>query len=375
MKVNQVSLSEKNWSESLATLTVNPDLLIVFVSPKFKAKQKVLSYLNKNYPKAVVCGCSTSGEISDVTVKDRTISLTAIQFKTTKLKLVSVNVNNMSGSYNAGEQIGYMLKDEKLKHVMILSDGLRINGADLVSGLKHNLPSISITGGLAGDGEDFENTFVIRNSDILDTAVLGLGFYGDNLNVNYSSKGGWDGFGIDRVVTKSKNNILYELDGKPALKIYKELLGEDAKKLPSSGLLFPVNLRKDKDDIPVVRGISGINEADQSLIFGANILEGSYARLMKGNINKLIAGAKESAVSVSQVATELIELAIVISCVGRRLVLKQLVEEELDVVRDLIGNKSKITGFYSYGEIAPLGKTSLCELHHQTMTITTLSEC
>ena len=375
MKVNQVSLSEKNWSQTLTSITVVPHLLLLFVSPDFGPKKDVISHLNRKYPDAIVFGCSSAGEISDVIVKDNTISLTAIEFDKTCLKLVSVKVNKMNDSFKAGVNIGRMLSDKHLKHVMVLSDGLKVNGVDLTSGIKSNLLNTSVTGGMAGDGEDFEKTFVIRNNEILENAVLGLGFYGDSLNVSYSAKGGWDGFGIERLVTKSKKNVLYELDGKPALEIYKNILGEDAKKLPSSGLLFPVNMKKGKDDIAVVRGISGINEKDKSLIFGVNIQEGVSLRLMKGNIDRLITGAKESAVSACITLKENSELVIVISCIGRRLVLKQLVEEEIEIIRNVVGDNPKITGFYSYGEIAPLEDVSLCELHHQTMTITTLSEC
>ncbi|WP_405292021.1 FIST signal transduction protein [Algibacter sp. Ld11] len=374
MKVNQISLSENNWKQGLDSIVINPNLIMLFVSPDFGIIDEVLSRINRVFPKATIFGCSTAGEISDVAVKDKTISLTAIQFDNTCLKLVAVELNETVDSGKAGERIGNMLYMDSLKHVMILSDGLNINGADLVLGLKYTLPNISVTGGLAADGEDFQKTFVIRNNERLENVVLGLGFYGDNLRVSYSSKGGWDGFGIERLVTKSNKNILYELDGKPVLKLYKELLGEDAQKLPSSGLLFPVSIRPDKYARAVVRGLSGINEAEQSLIFGANIEEGSYLRLMKGNIDRLIVGAEESAISVSQDLKETLELVILISCVGRRLVLKQLVEEEIDAVRGVIGSEPKITGFYSYGEIAPLDE-SLCELHHQTMTITTLSEC
>jgi hypothetical protein len=375
MKVNQVSLHENNWLQTLGSITVNPHLLLLFVSPNFKNKKGVISHLNKKYPEAIVFGCSSAGEISDVNVNDKTITLTAIEFDKTCLKLVSFKLNSMSDSFEAGEKIGAMLDNKGLKHIMLLSDGLKVNGADLAMGIRSKLPNISVTGGLAGDGEDFEKTFVIRNNEILEGTVLGLGFYGSSLNVSYSAKGGWDGFGIDRLVTKSKKNVLYELDGKPALEIYKNILGEDAMHLPSSGLLFPVSMKKDKDDIAVVRGISGISEKDQSLIFGANIPEGVHLRLMKGNIDRLIAGAEESAISACKGVTEVSELVLIISCVGRRLVLKQLVEEEIETVRQVVGDKPKITGFYSYGEIAPLENVSLCELHHQTMTLTTLSEC
>jgi hypothetical protein len=204
---------------------------------------------------------------------------------------------------------------------------------------------------------------------------VGLGFYGDNLKVGFSSRGGWDSFGIDRLVTRSNNNVLYELDGKPALETYKSFLGDKAKDLPSSGLLFPLSMRNEKDAIPVVRTILGINEDKQSLTFAGNIPEGSYVRLMKANIDRLIDGAENSAKNTSKSLKETPELAILISCVGRRLVLKQLVEEEVEVVREVIGDEACITGFYSYGEIAPFGEHSPCELHNQTMTITTLTEC
>ncbi len=244
----------------------------------------------------------------------------------------------------------------------------------MVSGLRSVLPSTSITGGLAGDGYDFKETFVIANKDITDKIAVGIGLYGNALKVGYSSKGGWDSFGIERRVTKSDENVLYELDGFPALELYKSFLGDNAKKLPSSGLLFPLNLRVNESDAPVVRTILGVNEAEQSLTFAGNIPEGAYVRLMKANVDRLINGAEDSAKKAINVTKQHTELAILISCVGRRLVLKQLVEEEVEVVREIIGEKPKITGFYSYGEIAPFGLFSPCELHNQTMTITTLSE-
>lgn len=95
---------------------------------------------------------------------------------------------------------------------------------------------------------------------------------------------------------------------------------------------------------------------------------------MKANIDRLINGAETSAILANKIHDNKSELAILISCVGRRLVLKQMVEEEVEVVREIIGEKPSITGFYSYGEIAPFGEFSPCELHNQTMTITTLSE-
>ena len=375
MKVEQLSLQDSTWKMAVSSIDIEPSIIMLFVSPLFENKQQLLDELVKLYPKSTIIGCSTAGEISDTKVSDYSVSLTAIQLEKVNHKLEQVAVKSMDHSFDAGAALANKLMDKDLKHVIVFSDGLNVNGADLVSGLQKQLPNISITGGLAGDGADFNETFVIANSKISDKLIVGLGFYGDGLKVGYSSKGGWDSFGMERLVTKSDKNILYELDGLPALKLYKSFLGENAKNLPGSGLLFPLSMRVNENDYPVVRTILGINEEDQSLTFAGNIPKGSYTRLMKANVDRLIGGAAKSAKKAHCATKNDAELAILISCVGRRLVLKQLVEEEVEVVKDIVGNTPKITGFYSYGEIAPFGKFSPCELHNQTMTITTLTEC
>ena len=374
MKAQQLSLSQHLWKDELLQINISANIFLLFMSPDFSDKQELIDQLNENYPKATVIGCSTAGEISDVKVKDQTVSMTAIKLEKAKHKLVSITVNDMKCSYKAGQKLANDLNDTALKHMLILSDGLNVNGADLVSGLKSIVPDVSITGGLAADGADFGKTFVLDNEGAHEKRIIGLGLYGDALKVGFSSKGGWDSFGIERLVTRSHKNVLYELDGIPALELYKSFLGDEAKNLPSSGLMFPLSMRDKEDSKPLVRTILAINNEEQSLTFAGNIPQGSYVRLMKANIDRLINGAESSAES-AKLETETADLAILISCVGRRLVLKQLVEEEVEVVREVVGPKPMITGFYSYGEIAPFGEFSPCELHNQTMTITTLTEC
>jgi hypothetical protein len=375
MKVEQLSLKGDTWKNSITQIEIIPNIILLFVSPLFKEKNALVSQIIKLYPYASIAGCSTAGEISGISVSDNSVALTAIQLEKVSHKMVKVDVKSMDESFDSGMTLARQLDSKDLSHVLVFSDGLNVNGADLVSGLKSILPETSITGGLAADGSNFNETFVIANKAISDRIIVGLGFYGDQLKVGYSSKGGWDSFGIDRLVSKSKKNVLYELDGLPALKLYKSFLGNNAKNLPGSGLLFPLSMRVNEHDIPVVRTILCVNEEDQSLTFAGNIPEGAYVRLMKANVDRLIGGAEDSAKNAFAATKQSTELAILISCVGRRLVLKQLVEEEVEVIREIIGHHSKITGFYSYGEIAPFGVFSPCELHNQTMTITTLSEC
>jgi hypothetical protein len=67
-------------------------------------------------------------------------------------------------------------------------------------------------------------------------------------------------------------------------------------------------------------------------------------------------------------------LAILVSCVGRKLVMGGRVDDEVEAVADVLGSQALLTGFYSYGEISPFTPGSACQLHNQTMTITCIGE-
>ena len=246
----------------------------------------------------------------------------------------------------------------------------------LLAGFRKALPvTISLTGGLAGDGSDFTTTCVIDADGVpRSNRISAIGLYGSELEIGYGSFGGWDSFGIDRKITRSKENVLFEIDGTPALELYKSFLGEKASELPGSGLLFPLSLRTESDQMPVVRTILAVNEEDQSITFAGDMPNGGFVKFMKANIDRLINGAIKAAEISMQSESRSPELAILISCVGRKLVLKQLVEEEVEAARDILGKDTVITGFYSYGEISPFSNGAQCELHNQTMTITTFSE-
>jgi hypothetical protein len=332
--------------------------------------------IRRTYPNAHILGCSTAGEIMDVEVTDDTLVTTAIQFEHTRIVGAQIRLSEVSNGIEAGERLARALPHDQLTHVFVISDGLAVNGTDLVRGLSNILPAgIAVTGGLAGDGPHFSETLVCFD-DVPQAGIIAvLGFYGDRLKVGYGSLGGWDSFGPERLVTRSNANVLYELDGQSALALYKTYLGDHAHDLPASGLLFPLSLRTQDGEDGVVRTILGVSEADQSLTFAGDIPTGSYARLMKANFDRLIDGAMGAAqISHENFLDRSPELAVLVSCVGRKLVLKQRTEDELESVRDVLGADTVMTGFYSYGEICPTAPKASCKLHNQTMTITTFSE-
>lgn len=367
---------EKTW-ETLRSDGRDPrnyQLVIVFGSRPLLSSKGFYDELRKQYPKADILMNSTSGEIIDTQVNDETISLTAIEFSKTKFKSAFLKINQSNDSYKAGKELASRFDTNELKHLLVISDGQLVNGSDLVGGLQSSLPeNVIITGGLAGDGNRFQKTLVGLNSQPEEGMIVAVGYYGNNLVISHGSMGGWDAFGPERLITHSKANVLYELDGQPALDIYKKYLGEYSDELPGSALLFPLSIKTHEGDERVVRTILSINEDEKSLTFAGNVPMGSHARLMKANFDRLIEGASSAAIS-SQKTIERPDLAILISCVGRKLVLNQRIEEEVEVIREIFGDHTAITGFYSYGEISPISGFMTCELHNQTMTITTMSE-
>ncbi|WP_421751529.1 FIST signal transduction protein [Croceimicrobium sp.] len=371
MKSYQLSLPQ-NSMDGLNQIDFKPQLILIFGGKTLLQQSDWVQEIRRKFPQAIMAGCSTAGEISGTTVKDESLSVNFIAFERSEVRYQEFNINDSRKSFEAGKTLAESFETENLKHLFILSDGLNVNGSQLVDGLRKGISdTISITGGLAGDGPLFEQTLLIDNDGVLqDQLLIALGFYGD-LSVSFGSMGGWDSFGIERLVTKCRDNVLYELDHQPALQLYKSFLGEEAGNLPASGLLFPLSMRYSEDKRPLVRTILGVSEKDQSLTFAGDIPEGAYIRLMKANVNRLIDGAEEAADLAKLPFTE---FAICISCVGRKLVLRQMVEEEIEAVAELLGPNCTLTGFYSYGEIAPFKKGAECELHNQTMTITSFSE-
>jgi hypothetical protein len=387
MKTEQRSWTRTSgWMSALCgTVAQSAQLVLVFGARAILEDLQLVESIRKSYPAAHILGCSTAGEICGAEVSDDSLVATAIHFEHTLVRTAQVSLDANSGSGEAGEFLAQALPhsvaaqridaEEKLVHVLILSDGLIVNGSDLVRGLLKHLPGgVAVTGGLAGDGTRFGTTLVFKNDLPQKGAIAAVGLYGSRLKIGFGSLGGWDPFGPERLVTRSKGNVLFELDGRPALGLYKQYLGDHAKGLPSTGLLFPLSVRVTPEETPLVRTILAVNEEQQSMTFAGDVPEGALARLTKSTVDRLIEGAVGAARASYPAGSAPPELALLISCVGRKLVLKQLIEDEVEGVRDILGGQAALAGFYSYGEIAPFSLGERSELHNQTMTITTFAE-
>ena len=377
MKVIQASkIGSQNWKYFQEKAILNNPLVLVFGNRYLLEKEEIIKEIREEFPyKHIVFG-STAGEILCCNVNDSSISVTAIELEKSTFVVERDNILNYDKNASAlGEALYKKLPKDNLKHLFVLSEGSFVNGSSLINGLEKGLDKVvSITGGMCGDDARFEKTIASYKEDPKEGEVLLIGFYGQSLEVSYASFGGWIPFGPERVITKSKANVLYEIDGQPALDLYKKYLGEKAKELPQASLLYPLNVTPEGKSAPVVRTILNINNDDHSMTLAGDVPIDSKVQLMMASVDGIVGGAQVAAEFAMKDRVSAPELAILVSCIGRKLVMDQRVEEEIEEVRDAIGATVPMTGFYSYGEMAPFNGSTACQLHNQTMTLTLISE-
>ena len=350
-------------------------LVLCFAGKKRTEEPDLYPALAKKFPASAVVLCSTAGEIFGETVTDDSVSVAALQFDKTRIHAEKITVTDYTNSYEAAKALAAKLPKKDLAYILVFSDGSLVNGSELVRAMNDATGnSILVTGGLAGDGSSFHSTLAGLNEHAIPGRIIAIGFYGSSITVTHGSQGGWDMFGPEREITRSAGNVLYEMDGKSALDLYKKYLGPEAGQLPGSALLFPLSVTMTGTANPVVRTILSIDEKNNSMTFAGDVPEGSKVRFMKANFDKLTSAASAAAHN-----TEIPEkinpaFSLLISCVGRKLILGQRIEEEVEAVAETFGHQTPLAGFYSYGEISPFNEGGACRLHNQTMTITSFYE-
>ena len=328
------------------------------------------------YPNAHLLGCSTAGEIMGTNMRRDTVAITAVAFAKARVEVARVDLPNPAGSFEAGASLVRALDPSGLRHIFVISEVLQVDASQVMNGINSAVPAgVTVSGGFSADGDRQQISHIWCNGGPAQSSAAALGLYGDHLKIGMAVTGLWGQFGPVRQITKSQGSVLYELDGRSALGLYKEYLGNLASELPASALLFPISISVRKTGYSVLRGLLSVDEATESMRFAGDVPEGAQVRMMMGSIERLIDDTYEAATqSTSGLGGVAPELAFIVSCNGRRVVLSQRVEEELEAVGEVLGEKTVLTGFYSCGEIAPMAPGEASELHNESLAITTFAE-
>lgn len=376
MKVAIQQNTGSGWNHHPVSRTVDESkvqLVLCFSSKQILQDNQLFLSIKKKFPAASIACCSTAGEIIHETVSDNTAVLAAMEFEDTRIETAAVTISDFASSYEAAVALIQQLPKEELCYVLILSDGSLVNGSELVKGFHSAAKGLLITGGLAGDAAEFRSTLTGLNGTAEPGKIIAIGFYGEKLVVTHGSQGGWDMFGLEKEITRSSGNVLFEIENENALDTYKKYLGSDAENLPGSALFFPIAVTIPGAATPVVRTILSIDEDKRTMTFAGDVPEGSQLRFMRANFDTLtLAAATAAQFSLKNSPTP--DFSLLISCVGRKLVLGPRIDEEVEAVCHTLGEDVPVAGFYSYGEISPFNDGGGCQLHNQTMTITSFYE-
>lgn len=377
MKIVQAyKVKNGNWNYHTEKQDLKEPLVLVLGNRHLLEDKVVLEDIRKEFPYEHIVFGSTAGEIIDITVVEESITVLAIEFEKSSFIVKRDNILDHDKSTLAlGTSLSAKMPKENLKHLFIVSEGSFMSGTSLINGIQSEFDkNIPMTGGLCGDDSRFEKTLASYKEDPKEGEIILIGFYGESLEITFASHGGWLGFGPERIITKSDGNILYEIDDQPALELYKKYLGGKVEKLAESTLFYPLNVIAPGRKDAVVRTVLSIDEEKQSMMFADDVPENSRVQLMMASADGISQGAYNATKEAMQNRTNKPQLVIPVSCIGRKLVLGQRMEEEAELIRELVGKDTAIAGFYSYGEIAPFYGNTSCEFHNQTMTLTLISE-
>lgn len=377
MKIVQACFTKAGgWKYLSDKIMLNNPLVLVFGNRLLLQDAEAFAGIKTEFPYSHFVYGSTAGEIAGTHVMEDSFSVVALDFEKSTFAVVTDNVYNHNNDASLlGAALYSQLPREGLTHIFSLAGGNYINGSALIEGLEKEInDNVALTGGLCGDDGRFECSIASYNGVPKEGEAVLVGLYGEDLEITYASFGGWQPFGPERVVTKSEGNILYEIDGKPALELYKKYLGEKANQELLSLLSYPLSITPPGKDYAITRTILNIETDNNSIILAGNCPVGSKSQLLMASVFGIVDGAREAAERAMAKRTKKPEAALLISCVGRKALMDQQVEEEIEQVQLVLGNTTAIAGFYSYGEMAPFSYSKSCELHNQTMTLTLISE-
>jgi hypothetical protein len=377
MKLATFRHDRAGWSRRFPDLDSEGTLVLAFAAPEYGARPRPLIELAAAFPRATVIGCSTAGEIDQTDIRDGSISVAVVQFEHTRVRLAEVQVDGATSALAAGQRLAAELAAApELRAVMVMAPGqpgAPVNAHEVVSGLSSGLPAgVVVTGGVAGARERAGKTWVLAGGRIETDKVVAVGLYGDRVRVSCGSRGGWEAFGVERAVTRSAGAVVYELDGRPALAVYREELGARAAELPRSALVFPVTLRAAQDAGGAVRAVVAVDERAQSLTLAAEVPDGARGRPMRAEGERLVREARAAGAAAAS-RFEGPVLSVAVSCAARREVLGHGSLRETEATLEPLAVGTAQVGFYAFGEVAPEAAGGSA-LHHHTMTVTVVSE-
>jgi hypothetical protein len=338
-----------------------PDVIMAFSSSELNQNELVHG-INEASGKAPLIGCSDAGQITNDGPSQGGIAVMAI--KSDSMKFTPGTGGQIAnGAREAGAALAKDISGkigEPMKILIMLSDVLKGNGADIVRGAQDVLgQDFLIIGGAAGDDFKFKETSVYYYNQVFPSSIVGAGLSG-NFSFGIGVRHGWTPVGLPKKVTKSNGAVVEEIDGKPAVYLYEEYFGKKAEELRSEPLAilaitYPLGISIEGSDELLIRDPITVDDKG-AITCAAEIPQGSDVRLMIGNKDNAIAAAKDAAQkALDQLKGARPKAVIIFNCIARSKLFGRDAGEEIRAIQSILGVDVPLIGFYTYGEQAPVG--------------------
>ncbi len=348
-------------------------LLVLCAFDRLGEQQPDYATLREKFPNAEIVIFSTSGHFISSKIHDNEPVVSALELETSSFEVKNYTNADYETNLAMGNAIGNDVRNS-VKGVCIISDGGMVNGTRLIHGINSKINcEVPIFGGMAGDSTRFKKTLVGLNSDPKSGEVVAITFYGDSLEIKSNCDSGWNSLGLEFKITSSVENKLFELNHKNAYDVLYEFLAPDNQEdFAKTTLYYPFLLVEDGIG-NVIRTPILVDHENKSLTYAGDMPEGAIVKLMKSGTMQLL----DSTVDVAKYCVsenQKPSFIFATSCVGRRVVLDDMANEEFTELQSVFGTESHYFGFYSYGEFSRTGVEENCKLHNQTLAVAVITE-
>ncbi len=359
-------------AEMLSELGSVPEQVLLFVSSRLDPTEVLAGFTSRLPANVQIAGCSSFAEINSEEGLDQSVTAMGI----TGLSCTTLKVDSMMpDSRQAGRSIGAQAKELEASLLITFPDGMQGNTAEYIRGIQDILGAeFPIVGGVAAEHLAFQRTNEFYNREVLTGGAVAVAIRGA-VTLGTSARSGFQPVGGLRTITKVEGqHLILELDGQPALRIYKDFLGDTPANPQMVGIQFPLLLVFDvagshmtsDDRVHVVRVVRSLDEEKGGLLLGGEVAVGMQVHLTRTVKDDLLRGAVE-AVEEACKKVPRPDVAFIFGCAGRKLLLGPHYQQEMAGAFARLGREVPKVGFYTYGELSPVHNVTI--YHDETFTI------
>src|ERR671911_2397372 len=367
---------------------VEPDFVFMFASIGYD-QRSLLRTVREATGGAPLTGCSAEGTIDGVEADESGFSVVVTAISSEELRWHHGIARGLEDDARAvGQQVAkdllpYLSADTI--GLFVFPDGLiTLTLENFFAGLEENLSTVQflpLWGGGAGNNLDTVGPTYQYCDDEVISGGISYALLSGKAQASWAISHGLVPIGGERIVTRSKGNVIYEIDDKPAVEVLKEYLPEQALTEERDWMRYAISLALlfrapsyMKDEEYVVRGVPAVKMDDGSIIVQTEVSEGTSIWFSSRDKERITTGFDRMAQQIEeQLGGEQPKLVFQFECVTRGHVMFRE-QEKLQLLkrfRQSVGQDVPWVGFYTVGAIGPIEEHN--DIHRFASVVLALS--